>query len=142
MSSPTGGHSSPLGISSLHTGDLAKKDSDGYIHIVGRSKDLIISGGYNIYPKEVVLVLDKEDGVLETAVIGVPHADFGEAVIAVIVANDPDFDTMPVQEAIKTKLARFKQPKKFVVVDALPRNTMGKVQKNILRDKYADSFVT
>ena len=120
------------------TGDLAKRDADGYIHIVGRSKDLIISGGYNIYPKEVELALDEEEGVLETAVIGVPHSDFGEAVIAVIVCDGAGFDETRVMTNIKSKLARFKQPKQIIVVDALPRNTMGKVQKNILRDNYAD----
>lgn len=120
------------------TGDLAKKDTDGYIHIVGRSKDLIISGGYNIYPKEVELALDDEDGVLESAVIGVPHRDFGEAVIAVVVCDEAGFDEERAMTNIKSKLARFKQPKQIIVVDALPRNTMGKVQKNILRDDYAD----
>ena len=120
------------------TGDLAKKDADGYIQIVGRSKDLIISGGYNIYPKEVELALDDEDGVLESAVIGVPHSDFGEAVIAVVVCDETSFDEGRVMTNIKSKLARFKQPAQIVVVDALPRNTMGKVQKNILRDSYAD----
>ena len=120
------------------TGDLAKKDAEGYIHIVGRSKDLIISGGYNIYPKEVELALDDEDGVLESAVIGVPHADFGEAVIAIVVCDETGFDKVRAMSNIKSKLARFKQPKQIIVVDALPRNTMGKVQKNILRDSYAD----
>ena len=122
------------------TGDLAKKDTDGYIHIVGRSKDLIISGGYNIYPKEVELALDDEAGVLESAVIGVPHPDFGEAVVAVIVPESDDFDPAQALENVKEKLARFKQPKRLEIIDALPRNTMGKVQKNILRDRYQDSF--
>jgi len=120
------------------TGDLGRFDADGYLTIVGRNKDLIISGGYNIYPKEVELVLDACPGVVESAVIGVPHADFGEAVLAVIVpepgtALDPE-DLLDVARA---ELARFKLPRQIVVVDALPRNTMGKVQKNVLRDTYA-----
>lgn len=122
------------------TGDLAKIDEDGYIHIVGRSKDLIISGGYNIYPKEVELALDEEASITESAVIGVPHSDFGEAVVAVVVCHDKAFDAAKVMENIKPKLARYKQPKELIIVDALPRNTMGKVQKNILRDSYTHLF--
>ncbi|GFE63417.1 malonate--CoA ligase [Litoreibacter roseus] len=123
------------------TGDLGQIDEDGYVHIVGRNKDLIISGGYNIYPKEVEVVLDAQDGIAESAVIGVPHADFGEAVIGVVVPSgedDPDIDA--ITSAIAGNLARFKQPKQLIVVDALPRNTMGKVQKNVLRDKYREAF--
>ncbi|SEK27535.1 malonate--CoA ligase [Pacificibacter marinus] len=123
------------------TGDLGTIDDEGYVSIVGRNKDLIISGGYNIYPKEIELVLDEQPGVLESAVIGVPHPDFGETVVGVIVAlpnQTPDLDA--IIEACKTSLARFKHPRKLVVVDALPRNTMGKVQKNILRDTYSDLF--
>jgi len=120
------------------TGDLAKKDADGYIHIVGRGKDLIISGGFNIYPKELELVLDEEKGVLESAVIGVPHADFGEGVVAILVPkNGAEIDTSAIMGNIAQKLAKFKQPKQIVVIDELPRNTMGKVQKNILREKYS-----
>ncbi|MCE2517556.1 MAG: malonyl-CoA synthase [Alphaproteobacteria bacterium] len=122
------------------TGDMARQDADGYIHIVGRSKDLIISGGYNIYPKEIELVLDDEDGVLESADIGTPHPDFGEAVVAVLVAEKNGLDLDALTASINAKLARFKQPKRIELVDELPRNTMGKVQKNILRDRYADSF--
>lgn len=119
------------------TGDLAKIDEDGYIHIVGRGKDLIISGGFNIYPKEVELALDEEDEILESAVIGVPHPDFGEGVVAVLVAKDNhEIDKSKVMENIASKLAKFKQPKSLIVLDELPRNTMGKVQKNILRDQY------
>ena len=124
------------------TGDLGLIDDDGYVEIVGRSKDLIISGGYNIYPKEVELVLDEQPGVLESAVVGVPHPDFGESVLAALVAQDgatPDLEQ--IQVALGATLARFKQPKKFVVLDELPRNTMGKVQKNVLRDQYANLFV-
>ncbi|KIN60524.1 Malonyl-CoA synthase [Sulfitobacter noctilucae] len=123
------------------TGDLGKVDEDGYVHIVGRNKDLIISGGYNIYPKEIELVLDEQPGVLESAVIGVPHPDFGETVVGVLVpAAGQTPDTDAIMEAVKASLARFKHPRKLVVLDALPRNTMGKVQKNILRDQYGGMF--
>jgi len=123
------------------TGDLVRKDENGYVQIVGRGKDLIISGGFNIYPKEVELVLDAQPGVLETAVIGVPHADFGETVVAVVVRDqkqEPDLDQL--EAAAAQDLARFKHPRKYVVIDALPRNAMGKVQKNSLRDEYVDMF--
>jgi len=123
------------------TGDLGKIDDDGYVHIVGRNKDLIISGGYNIYPKEIELVLDDQPGVLESAVIGVPHPDFGETVLGVIVPEKgatPDTDAM--MEAVHHSLARFKHPRKLVVLAELPRNTMGKVQKNILREQFQDMF--
>ncbi|QDG78288.1 malonyl-CoA synthase [Labrenzia sp. PHM005] len=123
------------------TGDLGKIDEDGYVHIVGRNKDLIISGGYNIYPKEIELVLDEQPGVLESAVIGVPHADFGETVLGLIVPNsgdNPDLDA--IQNTVAGALARFKHPRKLILVDSLPRNTMGKVQKNVLRETYADLF--
>lgn len=123
------------------TGDLGKMDEDGYVHIVGRNKDLIISGGYNIYPKEIELVLDEQQHVLESAVIGVPHADFGETVVGLIVARPgetPDLEA--IGQTVAGSLARFKHPRKLIVIDALPRNTMGKVQKNILREAYADLF--
>ena len=124
------------------TGDLGVMDEDDYISIVGRTKDLIISGGYNIYPKEIELILDEMDGVIESAVIGVPHPDFGEAVIGVIVASESDgFDTANLIEMLKPKISRFKQPKLLHVIDELPRNTMGKVQKNVLRELLKDSFV-
>ena len=121
------------------TGDLGRIDDDGYVHIVGRAKDLIISGGYNIYPKEIELLLDEQEGVLESAVIGVPHPDFGEGVVGVIVplpGTSPDAES--IMAAINGQIARFKQPKKIVTLDELPRNTMGKVQKNALRDQFAD----
>ncbi|AXT29270.1 malonyl-CoA synthase (plasmid) [Ruegeria sp. AD91A] len=124
------------------TGDLGRIDDDGYVHIVGRNKDLIISGGYNIYPKEIELVLDDQPGVLESAVIGVPHPDFGETVVGIIVAEPgqtPDPDA--ITEAVREGLARFKHPRKLIVVDELPCNTMGKVQKNVLRDRYKDMFM-
>lgn len=125
------------------TGDLGKIDEDGYVHIVGRNKDLIISGGYNIYPKEIELVLDDQPGVLESAVIGVPHPDFGETVLGVIVPeNGASPDTEAMMAAVRKSLARFKHPRKLVVLDELPRNTMGKVQKNVLRDQYQGMFAS
>ncbi|MCR9150890.1 MAG: malonyl-CoA synthase [Rhodobacteraceae bacterium] len=123
------------------TGDLGLIDADGYVHIVGRNKDLIISGGYNIYPKEIELLLDAQPGVLESAVIGVPHADLGETVLGLIVPQPggaPDLDA--IAAAMTAALARFKLPRKLIVIDALPRNTMGKVQKNVLRETYRDVF--
>lgn len=123
------------------TGDLGRVDADGYVQIVGRAKDLVISGGFNIYPKEVELLLDEVPGVLESAVIGVPHPDFGEAVFAVLVAQKgAELSADAALAAIRDRLARFKQPKAAVVVAELPRNTMGKVQKNLLRDQYRDWF--
>lgn len=124
------------------TGDLGKRDEDGYIHIVGRSKDLIISGGYNIYPKEIELLLDEQEAILESAVIGVPHPDFGEGVVAVVVPQSDTFDASASLAELKSKLARFKQPKRLEIVKELPRNTMGKVQKNVLRDQFAESFAS
>lgn len=123
------------------TGDLGIIDDRGYVQIVGRNKDLIISGGYNIYPKEIELVLDEQPGVLESAVIGVPHADFGETVVGVLVpeANaEPDLEA--IAEATSQALARFKHPRKLIIRDELPRNSMGKVQKNLLRDEFKDLF--
>ncbi len=119
------------------TGDLGTFDERGYLHIVGRQKDLIISGGFNIYPKEVETALEALPGVDESAVIGVPHPDFGEGVIAIVV---PEAGTQAgaddLADALKDKLARFKQPKRIVLVDELPRNAMGKVQKNVLREQF------
>jgi len=124
------------------TGDVARISEDGRVSIVGRAKDMIISGGYNIYPKEIETVIDKLGGVKESAVVGVPHPDFGEAVTAVIVReNGANINEGTVKVSIEHKLARFKHPKRVFIVDKLPRNTMGKVQKNILRDTYANTFV-
>ena len=123
------------------TGDLVNVDVQGYISIVGRCKDLIISGGYNVYPKEIEVILDEQDGVLESAVIGVPHADFGEAVIGVLVAESKrELDTDLIQRDIGEHLARYKQPKILLVVEELPRNAMSKVQKKVLRDQFVNVF--
>lgn len=122
------------------TGDLAKIDSDGYVCIVGRDKDLIISGGFNIYPKEVEMILDDQIGVLESAVIAVPHSDMGEAALAVLVQHGDAPDVTQIMQLMDQDVARFKHPRDYVVVEELPRNTMGKVQKNLLRETYADWF--
>jgi len=124
----------------FRTGDMGSLSADGYLTIAGRSKDLIISGGYNVYPKEIELVLDELPGVLESAVVGVPHPDFGEAVTAVIVpSHDVKAPTeQEVIKALKAKLANFKVPKRVHVVEELPRNAMGKVQKNVLRERFGN----
>jgi malonyl-CoA/methylmalonyl-CoA synthetase len=121
------------------TGDVGKIDGRGYVTIVGRSKDLIISGGYNVYPAEIEGYINELPGVAESALVGVPHPDFGEVGVAVVIAKpgaalDPD----AIIAVLKSKLANFKIPKRCVVVDELPRNTMGKVQKNLLRAQYQD----
>jgi malonyl-CoA/methylmalonyl-CoA synthetase len=123
------------------TGDLGKIDAKGYVHILGRGKDLVISGGFNVYPKEIESEIDAMPGVIESAVIGVPHADFGEGVTAVLVCNKgADVNEAAVLKALDGRLAKFKMPKRIFVVDELPRNTMGKVQKNVLRDTYKDIY--
>ncbi|OJF91141.1 malonate--CoA ligase [Pararhizobium antarcticum] len=123
------------------TGDLGRIDDRGYVHIVGRGKDLVISGGYNIYPKEVESEIDQIAGVVESAVIGVPHPDFGEGVTAVVVKTANSLlDEQSVLNGLKDRLARYKQPKRVIFVDDLPRNTMGKVQKNVLRDLCAELY--
>jgi len=122
----------------FNTGDKARIDADHYVAIVGRAKDMVISGGLNIYPKEVELVIDDIDGVLESAVIGVPHPDFGEAVVAVVINEDgAQVSEAQVIEVTKAELANFKVPKRVVFIEALPRNTMGKVQKAALREQFA-----
>lgn len=123
------------------TGDMATIDDDGYVTIVGRQKDLIITGGYNVYPKEVELVLDEQPGVVESAVIGVPHADFGEAVLGVLATGNSTADVDAISAALDIRLARYKQPKALITVEQLPRNTMGKVLKSELRDRHRDHFV-
>ncbi len=123
------------------TGDLGMIDHNGYVHILGRGKDLVISGGFNVYPKEIESEIDAMPGVIESAVIGVPHADFGEGVTAVVVCDKgAGVDETSVLKALDGRLAKFKMPKRVIVVDELPRNTMGKVQKNILRDNYSDLY--
>ena len=119
------------------TGDVGRFDERGYLHIVGRSKDLVISGGYNVYPKEVETVLDEMEGIRESAVIGLPHADFGEAVTAVVVPQPgTQLDEAQIIARAKAKIANFKVPKRVFFVDELPRNAMGKVQKNLLRAQF------
>lgn len=121
----------------FRTGDVGVFDGDGYLSIVGRAKDLIISGGYNVYPKEIELVLDAIPGVAESAVIGVPHPDFGESVTAVIVPRKgAQLDAAAIISELKKNLASFKVPKQVYLVDDLPRNAMGKVQKAELRGRY------
>ncbi|TFH85065.1 malonyl-CoA synthase [Billgrantia azerbaijanica] len=123
------------------TGDLAMVDDQGYVHIVGRDKDLVISGGYNVYPKEVEQLIDELDGVAESAVIGLPHPDFGEGVTAVVVPRaGAELDESQVIGHLAGRLAKYKQPKRVFFADALPRNTMGKVQKNELRKAYHNTY--
>ncbi len=123
------------------TGDLARIDSDGYIHIVGRAKDLVISGGFNVYPKEVETEIDAIEGVLESAVFGAPHADFGEAVTAAVVPRPgAALSESAILSALGGRVAKFKAPKRVILVDSLPRNAMGKVQKAALREAYKDIY--
>jgi len=126
------------------TGDVGRIDGRGYVHIIGRAKDLVISGGFNVYPKEVETVIDAIAGVVESAVIGVPHPDFGEAVMAVVLRrpgrDGEAMDEAAVVAACKQQLANFKVPKAVAFVDELPRNAMGKVQKNLLREAYKGRF--
>ncbi len=123
------------------TGDLGKIDERGYVHIVGRGKDLIITGGFNVYPKEIETEIDCLPGVVESAVIGIPHPDFGEGVTAVIVSErGATIDAGAVLAELEPRLAKFKLPKRVIVIDELPRNTMGKVQKNVLREQYKDLY--
>ncbi len=124
------------------TGDLSRIDENGYVHIVGRAKDLIISGGYNVYPKEVETALLELSAVSDAAVIGVPHTDFGEGVTAVVVADGAGvIDEADLIAALKKDLASYKVPKRVIEVDEIPRNTMGKVQKNALREAYKDLYL-
>jgi malonyl-CoA/methylmalonyl-CoA synthetase len=123
------------------TGDLGRIDTDGYVHIVGRDKDLIISGGLNIYPKEIESLLDELPGVEESAVVGLPHADFGEGVTAfVVMKGDAELPEEAVAAALADNLARFKHPKRVIRLAQLPRNSMGKVQKSLLRQEYKDLY--
>ncbi|WP_372785453.1 AMP-binding protein [Phenylobacterium sp.] len=120
------------------TGDVGRQDADGRVWISGRAKDLIISGGYNVYPKEIELVLDEMAGVTESAVVGVPHPDFGEGVVAVVIGAG---DEAALIAACRAQLAPYKSPKRIVFVDDLPRNAMGKVQKNLLRERFGSLFM-
>ncbi|MBY6117789.1 malonate--CoA ligase [Mameliella alba] len=123
------------------TGDLGRIDADGYLHIVGRDKDLVITGGYNVYPKEIETLIDALPEVAESAVIGVPHPDFGEGVTAVVVPQPgASLNREQLLAALSDTLARYKQPKQMIVVNELPRNVMGKVQKNDLRKRFADLY--
>ncbi len=124
------------------TGDLARIDEDGALAIVGRATDMVISGGLNVYPKEIEAVIDALDGVGESAVFGLPHPDFGEAVAAIVTPERAggELDEARIIECVKAQLAGFKVPKRVFVVDTLPRNAMGKVQKKTLRDRYAETF--
>jgi malonyl-CoA/methylmalonyl-CoA synthetase len=123
------------------TGDVGKIDKRGYVHIVGRGKDLIITGGFNVYPKEIELAIDAIEGVQESAVIGLPHPDFGEGVTAIVVpAPNAELTEEKILGGVRNDLAKFKQPKRVLFVSELPRNTMGKVQKNILREQFNDLY--
>ncbi|MEO8163987.1 MAG: AMP-binding protein, partial [Betaproteobacteria bacterium] len=124
----------------FRTGDIGTIADDGYVSIVGRAKDLIISGGYNVYPKEIELALDAIEGVAESAVIGIPHPDFGESVAAVVVAaKDAQLDSAALIAELKKNFANYKVPKHIYLVEDLPRNAMGKVQKALLRERYGKS---
>jgi malonyl-CoA/methylmalonyl-CoA synthetase len=123
------------------TGDLGRIDRDGYVHIMGRAKDLVISGGYNVYPKEVETELDAVPGILESAVFGVPHPDFGEGVTAAVVLEpEAVISEADIIHSLHGRLARYKVPKRILFVDELPRNAMGKVQKNLLRTAHASLY--
>lgn len=124
------------------TGDMGRFDENGYLHLVGRAKDLIISGGLNVYPKEIEAALDDLPQVAEAAVIGVPHQDLGEAVVAVVKRTDPRVDGEALRAALRDVLAGFKVPKHIAFVDEFPRNAMGKVQKNVLRERFRHLFAT
>lgn len=123
------------------TGDLGRIDEDGYVHIVGRAKDLVISGGFNVYPKEVENEIDALPGVLESAVFGVAHPDFGEGVTAAVVPRaGASLEETALLYALEARLAKFKRPKRLLVLPELPRNAMGKVQKNLLREQFKNLY--
>ena len=121
------------------TGDVGFQDRQGRVSIVGREKDVIISGGLNVYPAEVEDAIDQMDSVIETAIVGAPHSDFGEGVVAVVVANQP-ISLATIDDFLDGKLARFKHPKALCQIESLPKNAMGKIQKNVLRERFTDIF--
>jgi malonyl-CoA/methylmalonyl-CoA synthetase len=121
------------------TGDVAVIDEQGYVSIVGRARDMVISGGLNVYPKEIETLIDTLPGVVESAVIGLPDADFGEVVVAVVVLRDSSLTAEQIRAALRMKAANFKVPKQVIFVDELPRNTMGKVQKQVLRNRFEEN---
>jgi malonyl-CoA/methylmalonyl-CoA synthetase len=126
----------------FRTGDVGEIDSRGYVSIVGRAKDLVISGGFNVYPKEIEIVLDAVPGVKESAVFGVPHPDYGEAVVAAVVPGGaPEPSEAALVAHAKSQLASFKAPKRVFFVTELPRNAMGKVQKSSLRQRFVETFL-
>ena len=123
------------------TGDLGTIDSSGYLRIAGRVTDLVISGGFNVYPREIEMEIDALRGVVESAVIGVPHPDLGEAVTAIVILkNSADLQEAQVLSALGGRLARYKLPRRVLFARELPRNAMGKVQKNVLRERYRDLY--
>ncbi len=122
------------------TGDLGTLDEEGYLSIVGRSKDMVITGGLNVYPKEIEVTIDGIDGVIESAIIGIPHPDLGEAVVAVIEGDQKTLEESFILETVKRQHAGYKCPKKVIFVNQLPKNTMGKVQKNKLREQFLNIF--
>jgi len=125
----------------FRTGDIGRRTKNGYVSIVGRSKDMVITGSMNVYPIEIEALIDKMEGVKESAVVGLPHSDFGEAVTAVIVLNEEaKLKASEVISKVEQTLAHYKAPKKVLFVDALPRNTMGKVQKNKLRTAHINLY--
>lgn len=124
----------------FRTGDIARYEPDGQITLVGRAKDMYISGGFNVFPKEIEQIVDAIEGVKECAVVGLPHPDFGEAGLAIIVAENKMLDETAIRLTLKETLANYKIPKRIVQADSLPRNAMGKVQKNLLRETYGDEW--
>ena len=119
------------------TGDLGTIDADGYVHIVGRGSDMIITGGFNVYPKEVESLIDSLPGIEESAVVGLPHKDFGEGVTAFVITKPgTSLSEADIMAMLNGQLAKFKLPKRVIILPELPRNTMGKVQKSLMRKEY------
>lgn len=123
------------------TGDIGNVDQHGRLTLEGRSSDMIISGGLNVYPKEIEILIDEHEDVVESAVVGLPHADLGEAVTAFLVPKvGVEIDSVSVATTLTERIARFKHPKRYVTIGELPRNAMGKIQKNVLRTRYASEY--